>query len=279
MRKPISAGSMLAGAVLFVGGVAVGSGGSAWATHPRVSTVTRPTAAAVAEVDDSMKRGKLRAATPTPVPVAAVAHRAVRVAGQKAVVTPAPTPEATATPSSTPSATPSPTPSATPSPSPSATPAPPAAVPQTTAAVAYAQALVPVAATVAGQKAVAWADAELHSARPSWSDELHSPWSGYCEAFVEIAYGTRHHYVSALTDYRTQKGAGRIHTDDEPPAGALVYYGGGSVGHVALSVGGGQVVTTWGYAGQHYAVRQVGVRAFSNPYYGWSDAPASWPGR
>jgi hypothetical protein len=128
------------------------------------------------------------------------------------------------------------------------------------------------------EKAEAWAFAELTSPKPAWSDQLHAPWSGYCEAFVEIAYGTRHHYATALTDYRAQKAAGRIHIDADPPAGALVYYGGGA-GHVALSVGGGQVITTWGYAGQHYPLRQTQIRAFSNPYYGWAEAPETWPGR
>ena len=129
------------------------------------------------------------------------------------------------------------------------------------------------------EKAQAWAAAELLSYDPSWSTEIGAPWSGYCEAFVEIAYGTRYQFGSARADYLTQKAAGLIHTDAKPPAGALVFYGGGSDGHVALSIGNGQVITTWGFAGQRYDIREAPLRAFSNPYYGWALPPASWPGR
>jgi hypothetical protein len=129
------------------------------------------------------------------------------------------------------------------------------------------------------QKAVAWALAEMLTTDPSWSDELRAPWSGYCEAFVEIAYGTRHQFASAATDFTAQKKAGRIHPDANPPDGALVFYGGNLDGHVALSVGDGQVVTTWGYIGQRFSVREVNLHGFSNPYYGWAPAPASWVGR
>jgi hypothetical protein len=131
----------------------------------------------------------------------------------------------------------------------------------------------------AAAKAEAWALAELLSPDPSWSDEIGAPWSGYCEAFVEIAYGTRYQFGSARLDYFQQQSAGRIHTDEKPPAGALVYYGGGADGHVALSVGNGQIITTWGFVGQRFAIRETGLRAFSNPYYGWALPPVNWPGR
>jgi hypothetical protein len=129
---------------------------------------------------------------------------------------------------------------------------------------------------LAAQAAVAWATAELHSADPSWSNEMGRAWSGYCEAFVEIAYGTRHHFGSASADYAAQKAAGRIHNDKNPPAGALVFYSGMTYGHVALATGDGQVITTWGYAGQRYAIRQVGMLDFSGAYLGWSEAPLDW---
>jgi hypothetical protein len=145
--------------------------------------------------------------------------------------------------------------------------------------VTLAQALMPLPSTPAGLKALVWAEQELRSADPSWSDEIQAPWSGYCEAFVEIAYGTRYHYASALTDYRAQKAAGRIHIDDTAPAGALVFYGGGPDGHVALSVGGGKVISTWGFAGQRLDIRKLNLHGFDNSYYGWSWPPANWPGR
>jgi hypothetical protein len=134
------------------------------------------------------------------------------------------------------------------------------------------------AARTPAAKAEAWAVAELLSPDPSWSDEIGAPWSGYCEAFVEIAYGTRYQFASARLDYLAQKGAGRIHADSNPPAGALVYYGGGNDGHVALSVADGEIITTWGFAGQRFPVRETGLLSVSNPYYGWALPPVDWPG-
>lgn len=207
------------------------------------------------------------AAQPSPVPSAS----------------PSPAPEPTASPTATP--TPSPSPSPAP-PSPSLSPSPTPTPTPTSAAVALAVELVvpaapptpaaPIPAKAA--RALAWAKHELTSPDPSWSDQLRGPWSGYCEAFVEIAYNTRYHYASASLDYAAQRLSGRIHTDANPPAGALVYYGGLPHGHVALSVGGGQVISTWGLAGQRYPLRQTAVRAFTNPYLGWAEAPDNWPG-
>ena len=158
---------------------------------------------------------------------------------------------------------PAPLPLLGPSPAPTPDPAPPVEL-------ASAKTHTPA------DKAVAWAISQVGSTK---SSELNTYWSGWCEAFVEIAYGTRHHYASALSDYRAQKAAGRVHTDANPPAGALVFYGGGRDGHVALSIGDGMVVTTWGYIGQRHPIREMKVHGFSNPYYGWAYAPTSWPGR
>jgi hypothetical protein len=183
-----------------------------------------------------------------------------------------------------------PTPSATPSPVNSPLPQPvattsPAAKEATDAPVIMlplvqlAMAAEPQAPPTGTSKAVTWALSELTSPDPSWSDELSAPWSGYCEAFVEIAYGARHQYANALANYKAQRAAGRVHLEGVPPDGALVFYSGGNDGHVALSAGEGKVVTTWGYLGQRYAVREVPVRSFENPYLGWSAAPAGWSGR
>jgi hypothetical protein len=197
--------------------------------------------------------------------------------------TSAPSPSALPSPSPSVSASPSPLPSPTtalvPAPTQALLPTAQAEMPATPPLVALALAAKPTAPKTQATAALDWALAELVSPDPSWSDELNAPWSGWCEAFVEVAYGTRQRYASAITDYDTQKRLGRIHTDDMPPAGALVFYGGGEDGHVALSAGYGQVITTWGLVGQRYQIREVGVHAFSNPYYGWSPAPDSWPGR
>ena len=55
--------------------------------------------------------------------------------------------------------------------------------------------------------------------------------------------------------------------------GALVYYGaGGGFGHVAVSIGGGQEIGTYGFVSKPLAVRQYPVVGFlSNPYLGWAN--------
>ena len=129
----------------------------------------------------------------------------------------------------------------------------------------------PPAVNLRAQTAASWAIAERNSRFPTWSDQLGTSRREHCEAFVEIAYGrsiTR--YGSAAIDYNAMAAMGRIHRDDQAPAGALVFYAGGSDGHVALSIGGGQVVSTIGYVGNRYPVQQVGIHWFSNPYLGWA---------
>jgi hypothetical protein len=121
------------------------------------------------------------------------------------------------------------------------------------------------------QAAANWAYAELHSPDPTWSDYLRRPWSGWCEVFVEQANGFRFRFGSAIEHYNRQNAESRIHRDTNPPVGAVVFYGGGNgYGHVGVSIGSGQVISTQGYLGQRLAVRQHGVTALSNPYYGWA---------
>lgn len=106
-------------------------------------------------------------------------------------------------------------------------------------------------------------------------------WSGWCELLAEQAYGTRSRYGSALADYNAQRAAGRIHTDTNPPAGALVFYQWGTYGHVGISLGGGQVISTKGFSTPE-PVRQhavVGIGSTGLPYLGWSYAPSTWAGR
>ena len=123
------------------------------------------------------------------------------------------------------------------------------------------------------QSAANWAIAEKNSPDPTWSDRLGHPWSGWCEAFAEQAEGFTFRFPSAIADYQLQAARGRIHTDTNPPVGALVYYGaGGGYGHVAVSIGGGQAIGTYGYVGQRLPVRQYPVTGYlSNPYIGWAN--------
>lgn len=129
-------------------------------------------------------------------------------------------------------------------------------------------------------KAVNYVVNEKNSATPAWSEEFGRFWSGYCEGFVEIAFGTKFVFGRAIDHYNWQLSQGRIRTDTNPPAGAVVFYGGGNGdGHVGISLGSGQVISTQGYNGQTFPVKQHGVTALSNPYLGWAYAPPSWPGR
>ncbi|MFL5910615.1 MAG: SH3 domain-containing protein [Gaiellaceae bacterium] len=122
------------------------------------------------------------------------------------------------------------------------------------------------------RNAVNWAIAEKNSPDPTWSDHYGHAWSGWCEQFVEQAEGFAFRFPSAIDDYNWQKANGRIETDAYPPAGALVYYGGGGgFGHVAVSIGGGQAIGTLGYVGQRLPVSQYAVVGqLSNPYLGWA---------
>lgn len=55
-----------------------------------------------------------------------------------------------------------------------------------------------------------------------------------------------------------------------PPRGAIVFWGGGAgFGHTAISVGGGQVVSTLGYSYNRYPITRTSYTYF--PYYlGWA---------
>jgi hypothetical protein len=122
------------------------------------------------------------------------------------------------------------------------------------------------------QDAANWAIAEKNSPDPTWSDHFGHPWSGYCEQFAEQAEGFAFRFPSAIDDYYWARNNGRIHTDTNPPPGALVFYGGGGgYGHVAVSIGNGQEVGTLGYVGQRLPVSQYPVVGYlSNPYLGWA---------
>lgn len=123
------------------------------------------------------------------------------------------------------------------------------------------------------QNAANWAISEKNSPNPAWSDHFGHYWSGWCEQFAEQAEGFQFRYGSALADYQAELNAGRIHTDTNPPVGALVFYGGANgSGHVAVSIGNGQEIGTYGYVGQTYPIQQYPVTGFlSNPYLGWAE--------
>ncbi|MEV7801544.1 NlpC/P60 family protein [Microbispora sp. NPDC088329] len=119
--------------------------------------------------------------------------------------------------------------------------------------------------------AVNWAVAELRSPDPTMSDHWGKPWSGYCERFVEQAGGFKYHFGSANEHYQWHRSRGLIHSDARPPAGAVVFYDGGrGDGHVGISLGNGQVISTQGYGGQRLPVWRHSVTGLTNHYLGWA---------
>ena len=140
-------------------------------------------------------------------------------------------------------------------------------------ALAAGPSTAPVAATasVTGQMqdAANWAIAEKNSPDPTWSDHFGHPWSGWCEQFVEQAEGFAFQFPSAIAHYQWQADNGRIHGDADPPVGALVFYNNNQYGHVAVSIGGGQVIGTLGYDGDRLAVAQYPV-GYILSYLGWA---------
>lgn len=115
--------------------------------------------------------------------------------------------------------------------------------------------------------AITWAEEQI-GAVSTYQNPYAGWWSGYCEAFVERAYRLRFRFGSAFSDYRAEQRLGRIRRG-VPPRGALAFYS-GSYGHVALSVGGGSVISTIGAESDRLPVARVPYRWFYAPYLGWA---------
>jgi hypothetical protein len=101
-------------------------------------------------------------------------------------------------------------------------------------------------------------------------------WSGYCEAFV--GYVTAglplgRGFTSAYADYMAHKRLGEVH-QGVPPRNAVVYFNppaSDGAGHIAISLGDGTVVSTYGFAGQDLPieVHSYNFNGFK-PYLGWT---------
>jgi hypothetical protein len=96
-------------------------------------------------------------------------------------------------------------------------------------------------------------------------------WSGHCEAFVGwVTAGPRgRKYKSAYLDYLDHRG--RIHMG-APPRNTVVYWNpriSQGNGHIGISLGGGQVVSTVGMLGDQKAIAKSGYHDFPN-YLGWA---------
>lgn len=130
--------------------------------------------------------------------------------------------------------------------------------------------------SAAERRAIDWVLQEM-ATTPAWSESLKQWWSGLCESFVEMAYGTRYKAATAMAHYRYRLQTGGLHTTGNPPAGAFVFYGGSSTGHVGIALGNGYVISTQGYSGQRLPIWKHRLTGLTNPYLGWARFDGTWP--
>ena len=116
-----------------------------------------------------------------------------------------------------------------------------------------------------GARAIQWFEAHRGS----------TAYEGLCELAVELSFGTRGRYPSAIDNWHAQVRAGRAHPGDRtPPGGAMVFWNTSSFGHVAVADGvGGEWSTSVNGRIGHARL------SYFNNYLGWAWAPTSWPGR
>lgn len=122
-------------------------------------------------------------------------------------------------------------------------------------------------ASSVAEAAARWAEARVGQVYTSENPNA-GWWSGWCETFVSLAYGRRFRNATAYDHYLTRRNAGQIR-GGVPPRGALVFWDIGGAGHVAIAVGGGQVVGTRGYETQRLPVARQDYRSFPG-YLGWA---------
>ncbi len=116
--------------------------------------------------------------------------------------------------------------------------------------------------TAKAEAAIAWFQARAGS----------TAYEGMCELAVENAFGTSGQFATAYSDWLNN--GQTKHTDyQNAPRGTLVFYDTGSAGHVAISLGNGQVIST--SAGGHIGVEPIGyfVGGIDGPAYGWTASP------
>ncbi len=120
------------------------------------------------------------------------------------------------------------------------------------------------------QRAINWAKAQVGKTKQPNG----TPWALWCDKFVASAFGlARSNYASAGTHYRDLKRHKQIRFDRQPPAGAMVFYDSPYGGHVALSLGGGKIITTSSKA--YIAVHYARLSDFPN-YLGWALMPSEY---
>ncbi len=122
------------------------------------------------------------------------------------------------------------------------------------------------------QRAIGWAQSQIgQQYQPDGK-----PWNGWCDRFVANAYGMANSgYYTAIGQFQNLQARGLIHGDHNPPPGALVFFTGvPGLGHVMLSLGNGQFIST-GLVIFQTNWNMPGIGS----YLGWSWANPEWPGR
>jgi hypothetical protein len=100
-------------------------------------------------------------------------------------------------------------------------------------------------------------------------------WSGDCVMFVGLAWWragqTIHHGANAAAIARTYT----LNTGTNPPRGAAVFWDWSSVGHVAISLGNGWLVTTQGLDNDQLITTDasMGTVGANKHYLGWTPTP------
>lgn len=125
------------------------------------------------------------------------------------------------------------------------------------------------------EHAIAWAESQINKPEQNWS--------GFCEKFVEYAYGI--YGGAADGGYGTAQDAFKpLHTSTNwsPDIGALVWFTpepeNQNDGHVGIYIGNGQFISAieGNPVVQIHSLKDWSTHA---PYEGWGDAPTNWPGR
>ncbi|KAF9197592.1 hypothetical protein BGZ49_001892 [Haplosporangium sp. Z 27] len=86
--------------------------------------------------------------------------------------------------------------------------------------------------------AVSWLVSHLSTRR-------NSSYIGMCDKIMSLAYGRTHSgFNTAWIHWQSVPGKYKHAGDRNPPAGALVFFQGGKAGHVAISTGGANIIST-----------------------------------
>ncbi len=115
-------------------------------------------------------------------------------------------------------------------------------------------------------QAVAWAEAHL-------TNSYNPEYAGWCDKVIAWAYGYQYSgFNSAIIHWNSTPERFR-HYDRTPPPGALVFFRNGVFGHIAISTGGGNIISTDMPVAGAFGRTTIDVIHYrnGNPYIGWTN--------